>query len=203
MEPSASKALLLTTNTEVSIAPKVRAKGKSPPGASQSKVQALSNGDAKAEQSFNKSSSSEKKCMRVFRVVPSRVFPSMNVACSSLEDGEVAAVAYVAKNALRSVMRDVHGDGPQTTKNWKATARRLTPPADPTQSQQGGNTMTPVIPIAKILVPSDSAASKNARIPSISKDEILVTWSPDVPVPDGLVVLHGIVEGVEDWDLVK
>ncbi|KAH8103921.1 AAA-domain-containing protein [Cristinia sonorae] len=202
LEPSNGKALLLTTSTEVSIAPKVRPSGKILPTATASKTHPPANGTRETE-AQNTREKRPAKPMRILRVVPLRVLPRVTVTCSALESGAFTAVGFVSKNVLQSIaLESKSHEEARQIRNWKATIRCLPAPTDPTQAQ-GNNTPTAAPAIPKILIPTDPSTSKATGAPAVPTDEVLLTWSPEVPVPNGLIALHGAIAAVEDWDLIK
>ncbi|GBE85761.1 Peroxisome biosynthesis protein [Sparassis crispa] len=211
LEPSTSgKALLLTTSTEVSIAPKLRRKA----GASGSrggptaingssgstKVNGINggiNGVSKLKQGNDvphKDAGKKRRQTRTLRVLPQRIFPP-----SSPVDSEVA-IAYVSRAVLASL--DEEPQAVKRVKSWRAVVRRVRPPADPTQEQAGHGPSALAAPAPRVLVPN--ADGVNGRPPSPAQnDEVVVVWSPEVTIPGGHIVFHGIVDGVDDWDLVR
>ena len=55
-----------------------------------------------------------------------------------------------------------------------------------------------------MLVPSgEASSSKGPKLIDEKKDEVVVVWSPDVPVPDGHVVLYPVLDNAEDWDMIR
>ncbi|THH28835.1 hypothetical protein EUX98_g5355 [Antrodiella citrinella] len=200
LEPSKGKALLLTTNTEVTIAPKVRSHGKQSAASVTPKSRAVDEASVPATSSHSAPPSSAHKTSRLLRAIPSRILPKTTAVCSALENGKVAAIAFVSKNTLRSVALDTQSPH-NTAQSWIATVHRLSPPSDPTQVRSN-DTVTPIAPVLRTLIPTDPSASKTA-LPVVIKEEVLIAWSPDVPVPNGLIVFHGAVARVEDWDIAS
>ena len=148
------------------------------------------------------------KITRKFRVIPARVLPPFTPPTPATDDSSIAAIAIVSKTTLRLI----HFNDPTQpsedwieAKSWRATVRRLFPPLDPTQEQK--NVTVATVPVPRVFNPGDpemsSKMSTSAGVASISSNEILVTWSPDILVPNGLAVFHGSVGGIEDWDLVR
>jgi peroxin-1 len=193
LDPSTrGNALLLTSGTEVSIAPKLR-KDKSRVSASPAAITEKVEGKTQDKETRRRS--------RVLRVLPSRTLGSLQPSCSALQDESIAAVGFVSRVLLNEVAEKLLYARPQA---WRATVKRLPPPADPSQESNASSapTSTPALP--RVLVPQEKTAPKN--IPGVvSNDgppEILLVWSPDVTVPDGHIVFYGSTAGVEEWDHV-
>ncbi|KAF7794446.1 hypothetical protein EIP86_005580 [Pleurotus ostreatoroseus] len=208
VEPQAKgKALLLTTSTEVSIAPKTRtAQVNGNTSAKSSLTNGKSNGtlpdkgkakvtEAPTEDEIER----RRKCTRVLRHLPARILPSFSPTCPTLEDGSVLAVGFVAKHTLNMLTDQPHDATPKT---WVAQVWRLPPPADPSAPSGSQNPALPAAP--KVLVPTDSN-TKGSSVTDEKKpdNEILVAWSPELPVPGGHISLHGSVASIEDWDQVR
>ncbi|CAL1715282.1 unnamed protein product [Somion occarium] len=202
LEPSNGKALLLTTSTEVSIAPKTRSR--MPNGTSKSGIPSKLNGLPTAVSAQPSKSTSELKTKPlVFRVLPKRVLPPISPNCSALDDGSVAAIIFVSRMDLRQMSQlrlrefcDLVDGG----KCWKGNVKRLLPPEDPTRAQNDSGAAGSAPPVPRILVPTDSKAAQAAVQPTIPTDEVLLVWSPKVPLPDGYALVHGSVADVEDYD---
>ncbi|KAJ3522651.1 hypothetical protein NM688_g8845 [Phlebia brevispora] len=70
---------------------------------------------------------------------------------------------------------------------------------------RGQNAPAPALP--RVLLPSDPSTGKGSSVTGTAEkapdNEILVAWSPDVPVPSDHVTMYGSVCGIEDWDQVR
>lgn len=214
LEPSGGKALLLTTSTEVSIAPKTRTQTKAPVSRAAS-ASATNQLTAKTKSAIGPSVGTAEetvrthaKITRTFKVIPGRVLPPFTPPTPAADDSSIAAIAIVSKTTLRLI----HFNDPskpsadwKEAKSWRASVRRLLPPQDPStpQEQKGSVGQNALVP--HVFNPGDPAATKSSStvVASGPSNEILVTWSPDIPVPGGLAVFHGSVDGIEDWDMVK
>ncbi|KAH9939712.1 AAA-domain-containing protein [Epithele typhae] len=192
-DPS-GKTLLLTTNSEVSIAPKLRSKVKTSKAPPSSK--AAVNGGATALQAAAEKSKVP-RLIRTLRVLPHRHHAQQLSAHAGKSEDALAFVSYKTLLTMR----------PQTTPSqtmfgWTATLRRVSPPANPDKEPSPSSTVTP--PSSRLLIPSsESSSSKATLVPGSSKNELVVMWSPDVNVPDGHIVLCQACDGAEDFDLVK
>lgn len=198
LEPSTGKALLLTTSTEVSISPKLRAKTKTsksgPDGKSISKPSA--NGAAP----HNVPAPEKPKTPRpakTFRLLPQRLAGNG----TPLESHPDETLAFVSYNTLLSLYRQA--SPPQQLKGWRATVRRLAPPANP--DKEGSPSSPTLQPATRVLIPNGDASSSPKATDGVDKSmsELLVVYSPDVPVPDGHVVMQPSCDNAEDWDLVR
>ncbi|KAH9840780.1 AAA-domain-containing protein [Rhodofomes roseus] len=213
LEPStAGKALLLTTSTEVSIAPKLhsRQNGSAGPavnGKTKQKKHRGANGKVNgvstpAEDLSGSIPNGEaaKLPVRVMRVLPHRLVPSSPTTSHRLPDADVV-IAYVSRAALTS-LAEASGSASNPSP-WRARVRRLPPPSDPSQEQNSGGPASP--PAPRVLVPNGeaSAAKAPSQPPEKARDEVVLVWSPEVPVPEGHVVISGQIENVEDWDMVR
>lgn len=198
LEPSTTKALLLKTSTEVSIAPKVRSKyktvanGLEPKGTD--KTSGVPNGTGHAAPAPEKAKVPRQA--RTLRLLPQRFLGDSSLPPNSLDDD----LAYVSYKTLLSLYP--HGAPPQLH-GWRATVRRVAPPPNPDKE---ATPASPILqPSARVLVPSGEGAPLKGPQPvtETKKNEIVVIWSPEVPVPDGHIVLHPVVDNAEDWDLMR
>ena len=211
---SGGKAVLLTTSTEVSIAPKSRAplaNGQVNGAGASAMNRPKASGAASSEaQTKGKSKVPEaeddverrKKRMYMLRQLPPRILPHYSPTCSALEAGTVLAIGFVAKELLYKLSDDHASDEPP--KPWVAKVFRLAPPVDPSALANSPNVPAP--PAPRVLLPSDPGAPKTsaaAMAEKLPENDILVGWSPDVPVPIGHISIYGTVSGNEDWDQVK
>ncbi|KAH9946561.1 AAA-domain-containing protein [Amylocystis lapponica] len=191
LEPAKSgKALLLTTSTEVNQWVSTRG-GPSVNGSKQ----AITNGSGISKQEKEATDRDpEKKNTRILRVLPTRMLPSIPASISVDPD---MTVAYVSRTTLASLL----GDPPSAaTESSYARIRRIHPPQDPTQ-EQPSSTSPLVVP--RILLPGSASTARPLTPSSLSSnDDVIILWSPDVPVPQGHVVINNNMQGVDDWDLV-
>ncbi|KAI0070853.1 AAA-domain-containing protein [Panus rudis PR-1116 ss-1] len=227
LEPSnKGKALLLTTSTEVSIAPKTR---NAPLTNGTSSTSSKPIVKPVSATTITSSDASEHPTQPlVFRTLPARFFPLISPACQAFDDGRVSAIAFVNKRDVRIMAKmsvpefgdmlrpgkggeneeeeDVNAN--ERGRCWEAQVWRLGPPVDPSQPSGGGSLQQePQGP--RVLNPTDPDAKAKAKTNGTTvgeekvKNEILVTWSPHIPVDAGGVVFYGTAGGVEDWDNVR
>lgn len=198
LEPSTKKALLLTTSTEVSIAPKIRSKHKStatglePKGTGKTTV--TPNGIGHAAPTPEKTKAPRQA--RALRLLPQRLLGDTPLPSNSSDDG----LAYVSYKTLLSL----YPQGPPSPLHgWRATVRRVASPPNP--DKEATPTSPVMQPSARILVPTGEGASVKGPQPvtETKHDEVVVVWSPEVHVPDGHVVLNPVVDNAEDWDLMR
>ncbi|KAI0819707.1 AAA-domain-containing protein [Trametes gibbosa] len=202
LEPSTGKALLLTTSTEVSIAPKLRGKTK---GSKQGPVPTGSQKPTSPVNGANghASSPAPQKAKppthsRNLRLLPKRALATLPSTPNSTSGSDVA-LAYVSYKTLASLR-------PASSLSklcaWRATVRRLPPPANP--DKESGSASIPSQPTPRVLIPNgEASSSKAAASDTAARDEVMVVWSPDVDVPDGHVALQAGCDKAEDWDLVR
>ncbi|GJE90322.1 PEX-1N and AAA domain-containing protein [Phanerochaete sordida] len=201
LTPSTSgKALLVTSGTELSIAPKTRgmANGTSVNGSS-SKSKTGANRDTAVKTQLPAEPEKKRRRAHILRTLPTRVLSPCNPSCSSLEDGSVSAIAFVSKRLLSS-LSDSPSDPPRS---WRAAVTRIAGPQDPTQETNAPAASAPQVP--RILMPTDPGASK-ATDPVLSgapANQILVAWAPEIAVPDGHIVVYGSVADLAEWDQAR
>lgn len=202
LEPSSGKVLLLGTNSEVSIAPKLRGNTKhgSSRNAASNQPTRQYGQNATAAQKPEEDQPQPKKPAKVLRVLSRRVLPSDLTLPEVSTDLSVAFVSHSSLISLPELPRNAHG-----TSCWRVTIRRLRPPTDPLQESTPNNSSTQVTPGPRVLVPNGEVSSSHTTIPGAAepKDEAILVCSPDVYVPQGHILLHEGLDGVEDWDLVR
>ena len=129
--------------------------------------------------------------VRTLRLLPKRYISTLSVA-----DNPEVPLAFVSYRILLSLYPD--GVNGQKLHGWKALVRRVAPPANPDKEGSSTPSATSIAP--KVLVPGGDTKQEPTSKPS---NEVLVMWSPEVPVPDGHVTLVSGCDNAEDWDLVK
>ncbi|KAH9846022.1 AAA-domain-containing protein [Lenzites betulinus] len=200
LEPSTGNALLLTTSTELSIAPKLRGKTKGgkaniDPKGSLQPTPSVNGANGHAAPVPEKTTASTPS--RTLRLLPKRVLSSLPVPHSP--SGSDVPLAYVSYNTLANLqpatpLLQLHA--------WRATVRRVSPPVNP--DKEPGTVSTPSQPTPRVLIPNgEASSSKAAASDKIARDEVVVVWSPDVNIPDGHVALPAGCDKAEDWDLVR
>lgn len=183
LDPSdKGKALLLTTSTEVSIAPKTRAK-----------PQASQNNGAKSPVPKEKGAipsvpapSRPKKNTQILRSLPIRSVPLLKIF-SSIDD----SLAYVSRATFLELTGRV---GQVELQTHRAEIKRIRPPVDPS-----GTPGAPV-PAAPSVTKLLNSQTKEEEKPKSDLSVLLVTSDQ---VPDRHILLSNSVDGVEDFDLVR
>ncbi|KAA1470710.1 AAA-domain-containing protein [Dentipellis sp. KUC8613] len=182
LNPSDAKALLLTTDTEVSIAPKTR---RTPPA------------KAAAQDIPFDDSSDTKTPKRLEYVHAMRVLPASVLPVTLPNPPDLQTIAYVSRGVLRA--RAYEGLVPEDLNNLRGTVRRMLPPPDPTES----GTMPEEPPEEPRTLDLKGEKKADAKEDEKKKDEWDVVVKGVDEVPPRQVVLAGGLSGVDDWDVVR
>ncbi|KAI5828762.1 AAA-domain-containing protein [Schizophyllum commune Tattone D] len=183
---SKSNAALLTTDTEISIAPKPHRRG----------AQATKN-RAPAEPSSSEAPSKPQAHPKstLLRVLPSRL------SAPSPEYGP-ELLGYVSKATLRklevgSASQAGSGSEPSAGSFRKARVKRLSPPVDPSA---GPSTANEAAPAPRILSAGKDAVAEEKK----SEDDAETVYVGVLDgMPDRSVVLPVLTHGIEEWDMVR
>ncbi|EMD35794.1 hypothetical protein CERSUDRAFT_115742 [Gelatoporia subvermispora B] len=206
-EPSTKgKATLLTTNTEVSIAPKLRGKSNSRANkpltngvASSGKVE-NGNGPHESKSSAEGERQSQAKIKRRSKLL--RVLPARLVAFVIPTTEQDTVTAFVSRDTLCALSEQ--STATCSLRSCTALVQRLHPPADPTVETSPSSQSSGAVPVPRVLIPNgEQKGTSDTQEDASAKNEVILCWSPDVQVPDGHVVLQAAVDGAEDWDLVR
>ncbi|KAL1710677.1 P-loop containing nucleoside triphosphate hydrolase protein [Schizophyllum commune] len=182
---SKTNAALLTTDTEISIAPKVHRRGAQ---AAKSRAPAEPSSDEPVKPQAHPKST-------LLRVLPSRL------STPTPEYTGPELLSYVSKATFRKL--DV-GSGssaaavelPAGTYK-KARVKRLTPPVDPLA---GPSTSSEATPAPRILSAGKEAVAEEEK----SEDDAEVVYVGILDgIPDRSIVLPMLTHGIEEWDMVK
>ncbi|OCH84801.1 AAA-domain-containing protein [Obba rivulosa] len=206
-EPSTKgKAALLTTNTEVTIAPKVRSKAGSRAsiplanGVASSGKAGKVNGTQESIASTKSEAPMPEKMKRRSKIL--RVLPARLLSSEIPDAGSETITAFVSRTTLCALSKQ----NPASTSLRSCTVlvQRIRSPSDPTAEQPSSAQSMDAAPAPRVLIPNGeqkdaSETSENA----VSKNEVSLIWSPEVQIPDGHIVLQVVVDGVEDWDIVR
>ncbi|KAH9895808.1 AAA-domain-containing protein [Cubamyces lactineus] len=197
-DPSTGKAMLLTTSTEVSIAPKVRTKTKSTKAASDSKS-SVSSTAGNGHQAPALEKPKAPRPSRTLRLLPKRILERTEQ--QTPRNGSDVPLAYVSYQTLAALA--VQGSSSSKVSAWRATVRRVPPPTNP--DKEAGPASTASQPVTRVLRPNGEASMPKAAVssPDSTRNEVVVTWSPEVPVPDAHIALQVGCDKAEDWDLVR
>ncbi|KAK0486176.1 P-loop containing nucleoside triphosphate hydrolase protein [Armillaria novae-zelandiae] len=172
------KALLLTTNTEVSIAPKLHSRQQLKPEKPSNKS-TTDDPKGKIQPSLP---SVQSHCLRV---IPSRILTRPFAVYTGSELLGFVSPTTFAKltRSFNSVEHDTH---------VKAHAKRLPPPIDPSSGATSSATPDPV---PRVLKPGEKEST------TVEPGTIYLGQSEGAP--NGHIVLPTVVDGIEEWDLVS
>ncbi|KAL0577747.1 Peroxisome biosynthesis protein pex1 [Marasmius crinis-equi] len=189
LEPQAkSNALLLSTNTEVAIAPKPHKRQQSKAKPNGSTPQQLPNGVPQKQEDTTKPPSELHSI--ALRVLPSRL---ASVTPAFHDGSEV--LAYVSHSTFSSLFPSIPASSSSQV-HYRAKFKRLVPPNDPSPSSSD-ETSQPE-PTTKILNPGEKPPTE------LSSEEVDVLYiCPMTGVLSGHVVFPTLPTGVEDWDLLR
>ncbi|KAF6760183.1 peroxisome biogenesis factor 1 [Ephemerocybe angulata] len=190
IDPAKGNALLLTTNTEVSIAPKLHKStallsGKDASNSKQRLNKPVPTGSTVSERQAPNNSSS-----KTLRVLPARLVSTVAFP----EPSGTEFLSFIAPNTF--------GDQPPATTGTKikfrrGQLRRLSPPSDPSSSEAAPQDTSP-----KSLNLGSSAGDKaEDKSGSTGGKDILIALHEDIPPHH--IILSALPEGVEEWDLVR
>ncbi|KAI5890368.1 AAA-domain-containing protein [Schizophyllum commune H4-8] len=174
---SKTNAALLTTDTEISIAPKPHRRGA-----------ASTKGRAPAEPSSETSSKPQTHPKStLLRVLPSRL------TAPTPEYSGPELLGYVSKSTFRKL--DAGADSPGGLYK-KARVKRLSPPVDPSAGPSTSNDATPA--------PRILSAGKEAVTEEKSEDDAETIYVGVLDgIPDRSIVLPVLTHGIEEWDMVR
>lgn len=193
---SKGNVLLLTTNTEVSIAPKLhRSQGPTPSTPSKFATKTT---DSSLQQDTSITEDAIRRNAQLLRVIPQRILRS---ACSEYNGPELTA--YVSP-ATYSQLKPSHGGFNKNTATvlcFEATLKRLPPPVDPSLTTLP--TSHAPAPIPRILKPE--AADKADHVDAQKQDDplrsVFVGWAEGIP--ENHVVFPALPDSAEEWDIVQ
>jgi len=187
-EPSSSKAVFLTNDTELSVAPKTRR-----PWNSEKQIVNGENPVTKSDPAMTSPTARTPSCTVLLRVLPASMFPDHLPSLPVF--GSVIFVSQWMLSVAR--LEGLLPSDPETT--LIADVKRLDPPPEPA----GAPNPPPsdAAPIARVLNPVE------AKKREVVKEEILEDGHVRVVGTDGVqggqMIIVGGVAGVEDWDVVR
>ncbi len=187
-EPSSAKAVLLTNDTELSVAPQTRHQWNS--------EKRIANGEnplAKSDLAMTSPATGTPSYTALHRVLPASMFSDH---LPSLPD--FGSVIFVSRRML-SVARleGLLPPDPKTT--LIADVKRLGPPTDPAVATNPPP--SDPAPVAKVLNPSEATKREDVKEELLQVGHVRVVGIDGVL--EGQVVIAGDVDGVEDWDVVR
>ncbi|TFK45586.1 AAA-domain-containing protein [Heliocybe sulcata] len=195
--PPSRKPALLTSSTQLSIAPKPRPTSKPPPSTAPPVTTAFASPPSTKPASTPRpkpktpSSQLQQQPAPALRVLPFRLFPALPAPC------EQKTVAYMSPWTFARVSGQPWpfqqgADG--IIQFFVATYRTGPAPLDPTASSQSQNSP----PKERVLNPTDSHEKAKER--EVARKEVILAWWNGIP--DMHVVFAQEGEGLE-WELVK
>lgn len=187
-EPSSAKAVLLTNDTELSVAPKTRRQWDS--------EKHIVNGEnivMKPDPAMASPTARAPSYTVLLRVLPASMFLDH---LPSLQD--FGSVIFVSQRML-SVARleGLLPSDPKTT--LIADVKRLDPPTDPAVA--ANPSPSDAAPIAKVLNPSEASKREDVKEELSKVSHVRVVGMDGVL--EGQMIVVGGVDGVEDWDVVR
>ncbi|KAF7375905.1 putative peroxisomal biogenesis AAA ATPase pex1 [Mycena sanguinolenta] len=185
---SKGTALLLSTNTEVSIAPKLHARKQQPPqvnGAPKATAPAITPNDAFSVPQPPVST-------RILRVLPPHL-----LAIPFPEHTGAQVLAYVSPATFTSLFHFTSADTDGAVYH-KTFLERLSPPADPSAPP----TAPPSPPVTRVLQPGAGAGAADVGPTGAEEEELSLYVRPVDEVPENHVSF-GSSAGIEEWDLVR
>ena len=187
-EPSSAKAVLLTNDTELSVAPKTRRQW--------NPEKHIVNGETPATKS-NPSSTSPTSRTPSYTVLL-RVLPTSMLSDRLPSLLDFGSVIFVSQRMLSLArLEGLLPPDPKTT--LIADVKRLDPPTDPS----GAADLTPsdAAPVAKVLNPSEATKREDVKEELSKVGHVRIVGVEGVPGNQMIIV--GDVDGVEDWDVVR
>ena len=186
-EPSSAKAVLLTNDTELSVAPKTRHQWNS--------KKHIANGEnpvMKSDPAMTSPTARTLSYTVLLRVLPASMFSDH---LPSLPD--FGSVIFVSQRMLSIArLEGLLPSDPKTT--LIADVKRLDPPIDPGAANPSPSDAAP---IAKVLNPSEATKREDVKEELSKVGHVRVIGMDGVP--GGQMIVIGGVDGVEDWDVVR
>lgn len=187
-EPSSAKAVLLTNDTELSVAPKTRRQWNS-----EKRIVNAENPVKKSDRAMTSPTARTPSYTTLLRVLPASMFSDH---LPSLPD--FGSVIFVSQRML-SVAR-LEGLLPSDPKaTLVADVKRLDPPTDPAGASNPPPSDT--APIAKVLNPSEATKREDVKEEPSKVGHVKVVGMDGAL--EGQMIIVGGVDGVEDWDVVR
>jgi peroxin-1 len=202
LEPqSKGNALLLTTNTEVSIAPELRST--SGPGSS-----AVISTDTASTSTTNGTTTIQtpisKLPPKILRVIPARVLPPLTPSPASYTRSET--LTYVSKRTYSQLTNTypIPEEDESNRQFYKASFRRLKPPVDPADTSGANKSTIPSPPAPRVLNAGGSTGNESKPVDAAAPKkvhELFVGWTEGVP--ESHIVFPSMIEGVDELDLIR
>lgn len=187
-EPSSAKAVFLTNDTELSVAPKTRRQWNS--------EKHIVNGEnpiMKSDPAMTSPTARTPSYTVLLRVLPTSMF--LDHLPSLLDFGSVIFVSQRMLSVAR--LEGLLPSDPKTS--LIADVERLNPPTDPASAANPSPSDT--APIAKVLNPSEATKREDVQEELSKAGHVRVVGMDGVL--EGQMIIVGGVDGVEDWDVVR
>ncbi|KAJ8696655.1 Peroxisome biosynthesis protein pex1 [Pleurotus ostreatus] len=197
-------AVLLTTNTEVSIAPKLH---KQIDGTARAQVSKDIKTSATPSQPSSAPSKTPQGSSRITRVLPKRLLPHDAISKIDSYSGDLrtAYISWVTFVRLRtgrppnSLVPDPSSDDNSTL--YAHTVKRLQPPVDPS-SNPSTSSAAPSPPLPTVLTAGGSQEkAKTSHDQAKQEPEVYISWLSEVP--DDHIVFRNLEDDNEEWDLIR
>lgn len=205
VDPSAKgTAALLTTNTEVSIAPKLH---KQADGGARSQVSKDTKTSATSSQPSSAPSKTIQGSSRITRVLPKRLLPQDAISKidsypSDLRAAYVSWTTFVRLQTRRppnSLVPDPSSDDNGTL--YAYMVKRLQPPVDPS-SNPSTSSAAPSPPPSTVLTAGGSQEKdKTSPEQARRESEVYISWLNEIP--DDHIVFRNLAEDIKEWDLIR
>ncbi|THU89378.1 AAA-domain-containing protein [Dendrothele bispora CBS 962.96] len=183
---SKNNALLLSTNTEVSIAPKLHSRPQNTPSKSTSKDKPSSSDLQATPSAHTKPKTASNTVSQILRVLPERV---LSLPTPSYDGTEI--LGYVSPRTFSSLFPSIK---PDTSTYHKVNYKRLEAPIDPSEPPSAQEAAPQ--PAPKIL-----NAGEDKPAPPIDDEDVFICSMQGLV--DQHVVFSNLPKGVEEWDLVR
>lgn len=197
-------AVLLTTNTEVSIAPKLH---KQIDGTARSQVSKDTKTSATLSQPSSAPSKTTQGSSRITRVLPKRLLPHDAISKIDSYSGDLrtAYISWVTFVRLRtgrppnSLVPDPSSDDNSTL--YAHIVKRLQPPVDPS-SNPSTSSAAPSPPLPTVLTAGGSQEKdKTSHDQAKQESEVYISWLSEIP--DDHIVFRNLEDDIEEWDLTR
>lgn len=190
LDPSKGNALLLTTNTEVSIAPKLHRKKDDGPAKSLPKA----NGSISTKPSINEglktSTTPVDTVSEVLRVLPIRLVQDIMLP----EPSGSELLALVSPKILAQLNPTC-----EMNKFYHGGFTKLNAPPDPTSAPSSSSTLPE--PAARVLNPGAHEESGVEKETASGVGDIFIGASERIP--SGHIAYSVLPEGLKEWDLIR
>ncbi|KAF8637996.1 hypothetical protein AX16_010628 [Volvariella volvacea WC 439] len=198
--PSKGNASLLATDTEVSIAPKLRNSQHGQPHKAKASS-AVNDQDTKSQSEATEKPSQRPDAPTPARSLILRVLPSQLAGASFPPHSRQELLGYVTPSTFKRLQPSypVIKDGRSVVLH-PFSLECLPPPADPTAAISSSTEPAPV-PAPRILK-AGASEEKGSSDPQDNEVPLLhIGWMDGIP--EGHIVLPTLAEGVEEWDLIR